>query len=107
MKVNTNRFEYQKVFLRAAGRAGVVPLSCCSWKRCVSYLQEAEHDRQDVFGVRSEVLIGRDAVNDLQHEFPQLLKNIKSPTVLFLVFSSILFYDKNLVFFPQKVRSVN
>ena len=38
------------------------------------YLQEAEHDRQDVLGVRSEVLVGGDTVDDLQDQLPQLLQ---------------------------------
>lgn len=42
-------------------------LSCCARKGGRPYLEEAEHDGQDVLGVWSEVLISRDAVNDLQH----------------------------------------
>lgn len=33
-------------------------------------LKEAEHDREDVFGMRSQMFISWDSVDDLQDEFP-------------------------------------
>ena len=38
-----------------------------------SYLQEAEHHRQDVLGVRAKVFVRGNAVDDFQHQLPQLL----------------------------------
>lgn len=33
-------------------------------------LKEAEHDREDVFGMRPQMFISWDSVDDLQDEFP-------------------------------------
>lgn len=42
--------------------------------RQVSYLEEAEHDRQDVLGVGAKVFVCWNTVDDFQHQLPQLLK---------------------------------
>ena len=39
-----------------------------NWDR--TDLQEAEHDGEDVLGVRSQVLIGGDAVDDFKDQLP-------------------------------------
>ncbi len=38
-------------------------------------LDHAEHEGEDALEVGLEVLVGRDAVNDLENQLPQLLKN--------------------------------
>lgn len=36
----------------------------------VTDLQESEHDGEDILGVRSQVLIGGDAVDDFKDQLP-------------------------------------